>query len=125
MLEMFLPGSMGEMTFYALLGTSFAASFITVAFGIGGGAVLHRVDDDIGPGSSQPQCRCPANIAGGAGDQRGLAGERFGVHRCVLSALPAVNRARGSGGKGFVVWIRRLASGWNFPETGNRLSCAS
>jgi len=43
MLDLFLPGDMAPGVLLILLGASFAASFITVAFGIGGGAVLLAV----------------------------------------------------------------------------------
>ena len=39
----FMPEGMSAVTFAALLGTSFAGSLITVAFGIGGGAMLLAV----------------------------------------------------------------------------------
>ena len=41
--EIFLPDAMADWVFMTLVGTSFLASFITVAFGIGGGGLLLAV----------------------------------------------------------------------------------
>ncbi|WP_353475050.1 sulfite exporter TauE/SafE family protein [Salipiger sp. H15] len=41
--SLLLPDGMAETVFAVLIGTSFAASFITVAFGIGGGGILLAV----------------------------------------------------------------------------------
>ncbi len=45
----FLPAGMSELVFATLILASFAASFITVAFGIGGGAVLLAVMASLVP----------------------------------------------------------------------------
>lgn len=44
-----IPDSLGFWSFWALLATSFTASFITVAFGIGGGAVLLAIMANLVP----------------------------------------------------------------------------
>lgn len=49
MIEAFLPGGMEQAVLFTLLGTSYAASFITVAFGIGGGALLLAVMASLVP----------------------------------------------------------------------------
>ena len=48
-LDVVLPGGLGQGAFMGLLATSFAASFITAAFGIGGGAVLLAVMASLVP----------------------------------------------------------------------------
>ncbi|AWI86045.1 hypothetical protein CEW88_20040 (plasmid) [Alloyangia pacifica] len=47
--SLLLPDGMTEAVFALLIGTSFAASFITVAFGIGGGGVLLAVMASLVP----------------------------------------------------------------------------
>lgn len=47
-----LPAGIELVTFFALLMTSFAASFITVAFGIGGGGLLLAVMATLVPGAA-------------------------------------------------------------------------
>lgn len=46
---LFLPDGMTELVFAALMATSFAASLITVAFGIGGGGILLAVMASLVP----------------------------------------------------------------------------
>ena len=98
-IELLLPPDMGVASAVALLATSFAASFITIAFGIGGGATLLAVMASLAP----PAALIPVHGVIQAGSNLGRAVITRGhVH---WSAVPAfvVGSAIGAGLGGLVV----------------------
>lgn len=68
-LQMLAPAGVGELAMAALLAASFVASFITVAFGLGGGAVLLAIMASLVP----PAALIPAHGVIQAGSNLGRA----------------------------------------------------
>lgn len=81
--SIFLPEGMGDLVFLILAVTSFAASFITVAFGIGGGGVMLAVMATLVP----PAALIPTHGVIQIGSNLGRAVLTFG--HIFWPALPA------------------------------------
>lgn len=94
-----LPESLSQAAFWAILAGSFAASFITAAFGIGGGAVLLAIMATLMPSAALIPVHGVVQLGSNAGRMAMLLGR---VH---WPALPmfALGSVVGAGAGGLVV----------------------